>query len=108
MRRKERGAADRLRAELAINLLASAMDISTDEIGGDGRSAKAVFARQVAMYIANAGFGMSYARVGAAMGRDRTTVAHACRIVESKRDEPEFDRWVEALEFTASNAPVIS
>ena len=84
-----------------------AEDTTADEVGGDGRSAKAVFARQVAMYVAAAGFGMSYARVAAAMGRDRSTVAYACRVVEQKREEPEFDRWVDALEITAANAPVL-
>jgi hypothetical protein len=32
-------------------------------------------------------------------GRDRTTVAHACLIVEDRRDDPVFDRILELLEW---------
>jgi hypothetical protein len=30
--------------------------------------------------------------------RDRTTVAHACQVVEERRDDPRFDRVIELLE----------
>ena len=50
------------------------------------------------MYLAHVGFGMSLARVASAFGRDRSTVAHACRQVEDKRDDPAFDAWMETLE----------
>lgn len=106
MKRKERGAADRARATMAVNMLAGALETPADEVSGDGRSERVVLARQVAMYVAAVGFGMSYARVAAAMGRDRSTVAHACRVVETKREEPEFDRWVDALEMMAAHVPV--
>lgn len=56
------------------------------------------FARQVAMYLAHAVFGLRYAAIGRLCGRDHTTVAHACRVIEQRRDDPDFDRMLELLE----------
>jgi chromosomal replication initiation ATPase DnaA len=36
--------------------------------------------------------------IGPCFGRDRTTVGHACQVVEDRRDEPAFDEFVAALE----------
>jgi chromosomal replication initiation ATPase DnaA len=93
---------------MAMAMAAGALDRTYDEVSGNARCVKAVFARQVAMYIATVGFGLSCARVAGAMGRDRSTVAHACRMVEERRDDPAFDRWIEALEQSAATAPVLS
>lgn len=60
--------------------------------------ARAAFARQTAMYLAHVGCGLSLTEVGRAFGRDRTTVAHACGVVEDRRDEAEFDRMLTHLE----------
>ncbi len=65
-----------------------------------GRS-RVAFARQVAMYLAHVAFGLTLTTVGRAFGRDRTTVAHACALVEDARDNPEFDRTLELLEAIA-------
>jgi chromosomal replication initiation ATPase DnaA len=62
------------------------------------RSAAAAFARQVAMYLAHVSFGANYSEIGRAFGRDRTTAAHACRIVEERRDDPRLDSTLEQLE----------
>ncbi|MGL5166797.1 MAG: helix-turn-helix domain-containing protein [Afipia sp.] len=61
-------------------------------------SQRIAFARQIAMYVAHVGFGLSFETVGRAFGRDRTTVAHACRVVEDDRDDIWFDCRVAALE----------
>lgn len=97
---------DRQRAQIAIALAAAAVGAPMDEIAGDVRKTKVAFARQVAMYLAYVGFGMSLTRVAAAFGRDKSTIAHACRVMEDRRDEPAFDRWMEALEVSAASAPV--
>jgi chromosomal replication initiation ATPase DnaA len=62
-----------------------------------GRAA-AAFARQVAMYLAHTRLGLSFTEAGAYFGRDRTTAAHACRIVEDKREDPRVDAIVDFLE----------
>ncbi|MBA5779053.1 chromosomal replication initiator DnaA [Stappia sp. F7233] len=55
-------------------------------------------ARQVAMYLAHVVLGMSLTDVGRRFGRDRTTAAYACRLVEDKRDDPAFDLLTTSLE----------
>jgi chromosomal replication initiation ATPase DnaA len=61
-------------------------------------SPRTAFARQVAMYLAHVVCGLSLTEVGNLFGRDRTTVAHACNVVEDGRDDPELDRRLEHLE----------
>jgi chromosomal replication initiation ATPase DnaA len=61
-------------------------------------SPQAAFARQVAMYLAHVVCGLSLTEVGALFARDRTTVSHACNLVEDRRDDPELDRRLEYLE----------
>jgi hypothetical protein len=60
--------------------------------------ADAAFARQVTMYLAHTVLGMSHGAVGGLMRRERTTVAHACRVVEARRDDPATDRIIRMLE----------
>jgi chromosomal replication initiation ATPase DnaA len=60
--------------------------------------ARVAAARQVAMYVAHVGYGLSLTDVGDLFERDRTTVAHACRVIELRRDQPGFDKGVELLE----------
>jgi len=55
-------------------------------------------ARQVAMYLAHTLFGLSLSEAGRLFGRDRTTIAHGCALVEDMRDDPAFDRLLGRLE----------
>lgn len=55
-------------------------------------------ARQTAMYLAHTSFSISFGQIGRACGRDRTTVAHACRCIEEKRECPVFDERLRRLE----------
>ncbi|MGN6286207.1 MAG: helix-turn-helix domain-containing protein [Afipia sp.] len=61
-------------------------------------SPRVSLARQVAMYLCHVAFAMSFAAIGRAFGRDRTTVAHACRAIEDRRDDIWFDCRIAALE----------
>jgi hypothetical protein len=60
--------------------------------------AEVAFARQVAMYLAHVAGGLTLSEVGRIFGRDRTTVAHACLIIEDKRDDGRLDRALEMIE----------
>jgi chromosomal replication initiation ATPase DnaA len=60
--------------------------------------ARAAFARQVAMYLAHTSCGLSLTDVGALFGRDRTTVAHGCAVIEDGRDAPWLDQTLAILE----------
>ena len=81
--------------ELAVALT---MAVPLGEMRAVTRSrADAAFARQIAMYIAHAVFGMGYSAIGRLCGRDHKTVAHACRVVEQQRDNPAIDRMLFVL-----------
>ena len=67
-------------------------------------SQKAAFVRQVAMYLAHVVFGLGFAVIGECFRRDRTTVAHACRVVEDRRDDIWFDCRMDALELACRAA----
>jgi hypothetical protein len=61
------------------------------------------FARQVAMYLANTGFELSFETISRIFDRDRSTVSHACHVVEDGRDDIWLDCRVEALELFCSS-----
>jgi len=62
------------------------------------RKARVAFARQVAMYLTHVACGITLTEVGNLFGRDRTTVAYACHIVEDRRDDALFDASLDQLE----------
>ncbi len=85
--------------ELAAFAAASAFTVPLPALCKAGRDdPKAVSARQSAMYLAHVAFGLSYSAIGRSFGRDRTTAAHACRAVEERRENPEHDAAMSALE----------
>jgi hypothetical protein len=64
--------------------------------------AKVALARQVAMYLAHVACRLSLTDTGKLFGRDRTTVAHACAVIEDRRDDPLFDRALDLLEWAVA------
>ncbi len=54
--------------------------------------------RQIAMYVCHVALQISLSDIGEAFGRDRTTVGHACHVVEDRRDDPAFDEFVSTVE----------
>ena len=97
--RLNRQVSDRNGARLVSGLVGYALSVRQEDILSEGRGAIEVArARQVAMYLAHVGMGLSLARVAYAFDRDRSTVAHACRLIEDRRDDPDFDGWVTCLE----------
>jgi hypothetical protein len=55
-------------------------------------------ARQISMYVCHVALRMSLSDIAQAYGRDRSTVSHACHVVEDRRDELAFDDFVSAVE----------
>lgn len=93
-------------AQLAAGVASYALGVNSTEILEPARgSARAAFARQVAMYLCHVAFELSLSRVAQAFGRDRSTVAHACHTIEDRRDEESFDAWIDALEGMLRGAP---
>lgn len=88
----------RLKSRVESNVV-RAFGISLYDFTAANRGPQQVaLARQVAMYIAHTSFGMSLTATGRLFGRDRTTVSHACSIVEDKRDDANFDYLVELID----------
>ena len=67
-------------------------------IASTRRSPYVAFARQSAMYLAHVTFGLNYSEVARAFGRDRTTAAHACQVIEERRDDPAVEAVLGSLE----------
>lgn len=67
-------------------------------------TADVALARQIAMYLCNTTFSLIHTEVGLYFKRDRTTVAHACRLIEDKRDDIGFDVIICQLEALLLNA----
>lgn len=54
--------------------------------------------RQIAMYLCRVILSMSYRQIGGAFARDRSTVVHACAVVEDRRDIAAYDAFLERCE----------
>ncbi len=86
-------------ADLAINLTVFVMGLEAEDLAGCRRGSDAAArGRQLAMYLMYVTSGLSLAKVALAFGRDRSTVSHACHQIEDRRDDPDFDHWIEQLE----------
>lgn len=102
----EKRAEDAAAAELAAGVASFALGVPRHRILEDRRGgAQVAFARQVAMYLCYTAFELSLARVAAAFGRDRSTVAHACHAIEDRREQAQFDLWIAGLETMLRQAP---
>ena len=67
-------------------------------ISATRRTPYVAFARQTAMYLAHVTLGLNYSEVARAFGRDRTTAAYACQLIEERRDDPAIDAVLGSLE----------
>ena len=96
-------------AAFIAQAVAFSTGVAAGEIADPGRSgASAARARQIAMYLAHTALSWPMWRVGQAFGRDRTTAGHACKVVETLRDDQAFDRRLEELEACLRAAPPAS
>jgi len=67
--------------------------------GSSARGSREVCAaRRIAMYLSYTGLGLSLSRVAIAFNRDRSTVAHACHMIEDRREDIAVDQWLAVLE----------
>lgn len=79
-------------------------DVDISDISSATRGKKQVaLARQVAMYLAHITCGLTLTETGQLFMRDRTTVAHACSLVEDRRDDASFDLALEFLDRAIGN-----
>jgi chromosomal replication initiation ATPase DnaA len=79
--------------------VAAAFAVPLNELRAPSRrTADVAFARQSAMYLAHVALGLSLSMVGRIVDRHRTTAAHACLLVEMRRDDPTIDQLLDTLE----------
>lgn len=84
---------------LVIRLVSTLEKTDPDAMRKTSRGkADICLARQMAMYLMHTVFSCSYHHVSAFFKRDRTTISHACKLVEDLRDNEEFDKRLEAME----------
>ncbi|MCQ0988836.1 helix-turn-helix domain-containing protein [Jiella marina] len=87
---------------MAQEIVCAFFEVPIAEIRRPNRAISPVCdARHVAMYLANVVFQISLSRMAASFGRDRTSIAHAVRRVEDRRDDAEFDALLCRLEVLA-------
>jgi chromosomal replication initiation ATPase DnaA len=85
--------------DLIEQAVARAFDVDPELLRMPTRGpARVAMARQVVMYLAHVACGISLTDTGELLERDRTTVAHACQVVEDRREDPTFDRAISLLE----------
>jgi hypothetical protein len=86
-------------AAKVVRLVAEARDVPALLLLHPSRcDAPVAEARQLAMYLMHVVLQRNYADVGQFFRRDRTTVAHACGIIEDRREAPLFEAEVLRLE----------
>ena len=85
--------------DLVSGVVCSVFQVGKAEILAARRGkAPVAFARQVAMYLTHVALSQSLTEVGLAFNRDRTTVSHACQLVEDRREDPQIDLALDYLE----------
>jgi chromosomal replication initiation ATPase DnaA len=86
-------------AQVVDPVVAAVFDVPLCDLRATTRgSQRTAFARQVAMYLTHVVLGLSLTQVGSSFARDRTTVAHACAMIEDMRDDPVLDARLDHLE----------
>ena len=106
------GVADRSREQQNIALCDALIDLLVTMFGVSGAELRSPLrcrrevarVRQIGMYVAHTAFGLAMREVAAGCARDRTTVMHACHLVEDMRDDTEFDAIVSTFERIAQSA----
>lgn len=85
--------------DCVIELAAALFGIPSKELRRPGRGPDQISrVRQIAMYVAHVVLRLNMTDLGKGFGRDRTTVMHACHLIEDMRDDEEFDRIVSQSE----------
>jgi hypothetical protein len=91
--------AGRRACRLAREIASAFFAVPVPAIVGPSRAIAPVCeARHVAMYLAHVVFQVSLSSIAGAFGRDRTSVAHAVRRIEDRRDDKGFDAMLTRLE----------
>ncbi len=106
MKAKDHSPADKAQAHLTVAATALAFGVPYVDVFTRQRlSAGDIFLRQMAMYLLNTVYDFNLSRVARIFERDRTTVRHACKVIEDQRDSILFDDLLTQLEQFLLTAP---
>jgi chromosomal replication initiation ATPase DnaA len=90
---------DKAQAHLTVAVTALAFGVPMVDVFARRRLASSeIFLRQMSMYLLNTVFDFNLSRVARVFARDRTTVRHACQLIEDQRDSAAFDETLAVLE----------
>lgn len=82
-----------------IDILSAYFNVSGRDIRSPKRhNLDVARVRQIGMYVANVVLCINMTMVGQGFGRNKSTVIHACHLIEDMRDDDEFDLLVARLE----------
>ena len=87
--------------EQMLDIAAELFNVSGRDLRSPFRSSTAVSRVRQAMYVCHVVLQLNMTEIGKGFGRDRTTVVHACHLIEDMRDDPDFDQLVAYVERTA-------
>ncbi len=91
--------------ERMIDIAAAFFAVDSRDVRDLARSSSEVArVRQVAMYVTHVVLGLRLTDIGRGFGRNRSTVMHACHLVEEMRDDADFERIVQRFEAIARAA----
>ena len=83
---------------LSQQLAARAFQVEVGDLRRPSRCrANIALARQAAMYLANVAGEVTFTDVARRFGRDRSTVSHACGLIEDLRDDAGMDAAIDLL-----------
>lgn len=93
-------AIDILRCRVVLRLVTELFEAALERelANGAARRRPRCHMRQIAMYLSHVVLSVPYRTIARAFGRDRSTVVHACAVVEDRRDDLGYDRFVERCE----------
>jgi chromosomal replication initiation ATPase DnaA len=82
-----------------IDIMAAFFGVPGHELRSGERCRREVSrVRQIGMYVAHTLLGMTMTEVARGFGRDRSTVMHACHLIEDARENKEFDAILTTFE----------
>jgi chromosomal replication initiation ATPase DnaA len=88
-----------------IDILSACFSIPSLEIRSIRRAnAPVARVRQIGMYVCHVVLGLTMLEVASGFVRDRSTIVHACHLIEDMRDDIEFDTIVGTIERIAQAA----
>lgn len=88
-----------------MDILAACFSVSTCDLRSQDRAiAPVARVRQIGMYVCHVALGMTMSEVAKGFARDRTTIVHACHLIEDLRDDMDFDRICSTVERIARAA----